>query len=185
MQEIIWEVQYTSLPSVIRYCKRCKKEIEYLCSGFFRINAQRKYLDVWLIYKCTGCNTTWNATIYSRINPQSIQPKVLEGFHVNDNTLVEQYAMNTQLLHKNGVKIKAPTYNIVGNESILNTQILLHIKTQYPSRLKVSTIIREKLCLSQRTFERLVTSGKIRSLDGHDLLKCRLNSTVHLIIDHI
>ena len=77
MKNIIWDIEYNSTPSVIQYCKKCGKRTEYISSGQFRVNAQRKYLDTWLIYKCSNCDTTWNAAIYSRINPQNISGQLL------------------------------------------------------------------------------------------------------------
>lgn len=87
MQIVNWEIQYLSSPLVIKNCKKCGKKREYVCSKLFRVNAQRKYLDIRLIYKCSDCNSTWNMTIYSRINPKSIAPKILEGFQSNDGEL--------------------------------------------------------------------------------------------------
>lgn len=71
MKKITWEVEYISRLPVIRYCKKCGKKTEYICSGLFRVNAQHKYLDIWLIYKCSNCDSTWNSTIYSRVNPKA------------------------------------------------------------------------------------------------------------------
>ena len=74
MKKIIWEVQSLSLLPVLKYCKKCGRKNLFACSRQFRVNAQRRYLDIWLIYKCCDCNTTWNATVYSRISPQAIKP---------------------------------------------------------------------------------------------------------------
>ncbi|WP_340701200.1 DUF1062 domain-containing protein [Brevibacillus borstelensis] len=98
MQIVNVDIQYLSPPPAIKYCKKCGKKTEYVCSGLFRVNAQRKYLDIWLIYKCSNCDSTWNMTIYSRINPKSIASEILEGFHSNNGELVEKYAMDTELI---------------------------------------------------------------------------------------
>jgi len=70
MKIINLDIQYISTPPAIKHCKKCGRKTEYVCSGLFRVNAQRKYLDIWLIYKCSDCDCTWNMTIYSRINPK-------------------------------------------------------------------------------------------------------------------
>ncbi|QRG66472.1 DUF1062 domain-containing protein [Brevibacillus choshinensis] len=80
----------------------------------FRVSAQRKYLDIWLIYKCSDCDCTWNMTIYSRINPKSIASEILEGFRSNDGELVKKYAMDTGLIQKNGAEAGLPKYKILG-----------------------------------------------------------------------
>lgn len=183
MQKVTWDIQYISSPPAIKYCKKCSKKTEYLCSGLFRINAQRKYLDIWLIYKCSDCDSTWNMTIYSRISPKSIAPEILDEFHNNNEELAKKYAMDTELMRKNGVEVGLPKYKILGTNVNFNTPTELHIKSSYPSRLKVSSLLREKMNLSQSAFKQMITSGSIRSTNGLDLKKCRLQADVTLIID--
>ncbi|WP_053957483.1 DUF1062 domain-containing protein [Inediibacterium massiliense] len=183
MQKVTWDIQYLSPPPAIKYCKKCSKKAEHLCSGLFRINAQRKHLDIWLIYKCSDCDSTWNMTIYSRINPKSIDPKILDGFHSNNEELAKRYAMDIELIRRNGAEVGPPKYKILGGNVNLNTPIELHIKSSYPSRLKISSLLREKMNLSQNAFEQMITHGFIRSTSGLDLKKCRLQADATLIID--
>jgi len=183
MQKLTWDIQYLSPPPAIKYCKKCSKKTEHLCSGLFRINAQRKYLDIWLIYKCSDCDSTWNVTIYSRINPKRIAPEILDGFHSNNGELAKIYAMDTELIRKNGAEVGLPKYKILGANINFNTPIELHIKSPYPSGVKVSSLLRKKMNLSKNAFEQMITSGAIRSTSGLDLKKCRLQADAILIID--
>lgn len=182
MQKVIWEVQYLSPPPAIRYCKKCGKRSEYICSGLFRVNAQRKTLDIWLIYKCAHCDTTWNSTIYSRINPQSLSQEQLEQFHTNDSSLVEQYAMDAELLQRNGAEVGLPDYKIVGDEVCVDNPAELHIICRYSCQLKVATILRKKLNLSLNIFKQMLACGKIRSSAGIDLRKSKLHGEIVLTI---
>ncbi|MGX8126841.1 DUF1062 domain-containing protein [Clostridioides difficile] len=182
MQEIIWEVEYTSQLPVIRYCKKCGKKTEYICSDLFRVNAQHKYLDIWLIYKCSNCDSTWNSTIYSRVNPKSLNPEILEQFHTNDNNLVKQYVMNVELLHRNGAEVGIPEYKIVGQEININEFTQIRVVSKYPSQLKVSTLLREKLGLSRKKFDEMLDCGIIKSISGVDLKKSKLNYEIMLEI---
>ncbi|MED4782039.1 DUF1062 domain-containing protein [Brevibacillus choshinensis] len=184
MQIVNWDIQYLSPPPAIKYCKKCGKKTEHVCSGLFRVNAQRKYLDIWLIYKCSDCDSTWNMTIYSRINPKSIASEILEGFHSNNGELVKKYAMDTELIQKNGAEVGLPKYKILGPAIDFTMPIELHIKSPYPSRLKVSALLREILNLSQKAFEQRITNESIRSTSGLDLKKCRVQTEVVLIIDN-
>lgn len=178
------DIQYLSPPPAIKYCRKCGKKTEYVCSGLFRVNAQRKYLDIWLIYKCSDCDSTWNMTIYSRINPKSIASEKLEGFHSNNGELATKYAMDMELIQKNGAEAGLPKYKILGHAIDLTMPVELHIRSPYPSRLKVSTLLREILNLSQNAFEQMITSESIRSTSGLDLKKCRVQTEVVLIIDN-
>lgn len=181
MKKIVWEVQYLSVLPIFRYCKKCREKKEFICSGQFRINAQRKSLDIWLIYKCSCCDATWNATLYSRISPQSLEPEVLEAFHKNDETLVEQFAMDSDLLRKNGVETGSPLYTIIGENFSLDEAVTLEIKSKYSSNIKVSSIIREKLHLSQKDYLRLINDRKIQSIPELDLHKCKLRNGIILV----
>jgi hypothetical protein len=96
--------QSENVPTVVKYCKKCKKKTEYASSGLFRVNAQRKSLDVWLIYKCKKCNTTWNLTVLSRVTTGSVPPDLLHGFHENDSALAKRYATDMAVLKRNGVE---------------------------------------------------------------------------------
>lgn len=181
MKRVVWEVQYLSVLPIFRYCKKCREKREFVCSGQFRINAQRKSLDIWLIYKCLCCETTWNATIYSRISPQSLRPEVLEAFHKNDEILAEQFAMDFDLLQRNGAEIGYPLYKIIGENFSLNETVTLELRSKYYSTLKVSSIVREKLHLSQKDYSKLIDSGRIKSIPELDLHKCKLRNGIMLV----
>lgn len=174
MKRITWNLQYNTLPTAIRYCKKCGKKTEFTCSGQFRINAQRRYLDVWLIYKCPHCDTTWNAAVYARVSPQSLPPNLLDRFHCNDKTLAEHYAMDVAFLHKNGAEAGMPCYTVVGDSFTIGEEVELEIKSTYSFPIKVSSLIRNKLLISRKTYEKLVAEGMLTSVSGQDLQKCRL-----------
>lgn len=178
---VIWNITYDSLPTVLRYCKKCGKKAEYICSGEFRINAQQKNLDIWLIYKCAHCNTTWNSTIYSRISPQKLDASLLERFHKNDELLAVQYAMDLSLVQKNGAEIKLPAYRVLGENISLEQPASIKIQSQYYLPLKVSSILRTKLDISQRELDIMLLNNRIQSNSKKDLRKCRLTSEI--IID--
>lgn len=185
MEKITWEVEYTSSPKVIKYCKKCGKKTEYICSELFRINAQRKSLDIWLIYKCENCNTTWNLTIYSRINPKSIDNDILEKFHENDRDTVKLYSMDRDLIERNGGEVKDVNYKILGESIKEKDFVELHIKSNYKSNLKVSKVLKEGLGLSEKELLKLIETNKVKSLSGDNLKKTRLKDKVIIYLERI
>lgn len=181
MKKIIWEIQFhTSLP-VLKYCRKCGKKTEFASSEQFRINAQRHDLDIWLLYKCRACEATWKATIYSRVAPDALSVGQLDCFHRNDKTLARQYAMNGNFLRKNGVAVGLPVYSIIGECFSPEEEVELEIKSEYPLPVKVSSLIKEKLHLSQKEYSALVDYGRIKSTTEQDLRKCRLNNGSKII----
>ena len=91
--------------TVVKYCKKCKTKTDFTSSGLFRVNANRKKLDVWLVYKCMKCNTRWNLTILSRVTTGSIPQDLLAGFHDNDIELAKHYASDVALIKRNGAEL--------------------------------------------------------------------------------
>lgn len=178
---ITWDIQFRNLPTVLRYCKKCGKKSEYICAREFRVNAQQKALDIWLIYKCAHCNTTWNSTIYSRVSPQKLGAALLEQFHSNDKNLVTQYAMNISLLQRNGAEIKIPVFQVIGKDISLEKAVCVKIQSRYVLPLKISSILRLKFGISLRELDALILNGRILSNTGQDLRKCRLTSSEFMI----
>lgn len=174
---ITWEVRYCDFPAVLRYCKKCGKKREYSCSGEFRVNAQQKALDVWLIYKCVHCNTTWNSTVFSRISPQKLGAGLLERFSCNDKELAMQYATDIPLLQRNGAEIRIPAYQVIGEEICLDRPVSIKIQSEYALPLKAASVLRTKLGISQRELDDLLLNGRIQSKTGQDLKKFKLSSS--------
>jgi hypothetical protein len=77
---------------VQRHCARCKLRRSFVSSGKFRVNAQRKLLDVWLIYRCTACDFTWNHAIHERTPVRDIAADELQALMRNDPVLADRHA---------------------------------------------------------------------------------------------
>jgi Uncharacterized protein conserved in bacteria len=183
LKKIIWKIQITKAPAAVKYCKRCGSKTEFMSSGLFRVNAQQKNLDVWLIYKCTACDTTWNLTILSRVNPCSIPTETLHQFHENNFELAVQYAADINLVKKNGAEPCIPEIEIHGEKVDFSVPTLLHLQPQYPMAIKVSALLRRELNLSRTEFDRLCDEGKISCVSGQNLKKSKLSDEVIIAIE--
>ncbi len=177
METIFWEVDYVSPPKIIRHCKKCGTKTEYVSSGMFRVNAQQKLLDVWLVYRCASCKTTWNLPIFRRISPAGIGRELLDKFLGNDGELALKYAMDTDLLERNGAAVMPLDYRIVGDEVDFSRDVRLVIASRSPCKIKVSQLLREKLCLSNRVFDKMVSSGRVRMENGAGINRCKLHDS--------
>ncbi len=178
MKTIYWEVRLIGAPTAVRYCKRCGEKAMFESSGLFRINAQQKHLDIWLIYKCQICDTTWNLTVYSRINPHSLPPEKLNGYMSSDNDLAMLHSTDTALLKRNGAECGNPEIRIDGPDIDFSEAVELHVNSKWPTEIKAAAVIREKLGLSRSAFEKTCEQGKIICISGHDLKKCKLNGEI-------
>lgn len=181
MKKIIWKVQVLSLPRALRFCKKCSQKTAFVCSEQFRVNAQKRSLDIWLICKCVHCNTTWNATVYSRIAPQSLTAALLESFHHNDRALVLQYAMDRRFLKQNGVRVSLPQYTVAGKDFILGEAVELELQSDDSLPIKVFSIIRDKLKVSRKVYLDFIAEGRMMAFGGQNLRNCKLNRGLVLI----
>jgi hypothetical protein len=72
MSLAVWMVHALEAPRVPRRCPRCDAPRRFVSSGKFRLNAQKRRVDVWLIYNCPDCDDRWNAPIACRALPEEI-----------------------------------------------------------------------------------------------------------------
>ncbi|HWQ57552.1 MAG TPA: DUF1062 domain-containing protein [Clostridia bacterium] len=175
MNTITWEVNFLSPPKVTRHCAGCGARTEHIPSGLFRVNAQQKRLDIWLVYRCARCKGTWNLAILSRVSPAGVGRELLERYTENDASLALGCAMDENLLARAGADTEPPAYEINGEPFDPALESLLTITSPYPSRLRVAKLIREKLGLSRKDFEALCAARYIKMENGTDLSRARLN----------
>ena len=89
--EYIWEIKVKNTPTLKRKCNHCNSN-RFYCSNKFRMNAQKRNIDVWLIYRCVECDSTYNLTILSRTKPELIKKDLFSKFSENDEKLSWEYA---------------------------------------------------------------------------------------------
>jgi hypothetical protein len=83
-----WVVRRTRLPLLSLRCADCRSESATVGEGRFRVNANGKRLDVWLLVRCVSCGRTSNLTVHERVPVRSLGPAALDGYHANDPELV-------------------------------------------------------------------------------------------------
>lgn len=183
METIHWHVDFTTSPKALRHCKKCGVKAEFISSDMFRVNANQKKLDVWLIYRCSKCKSTWNSTILTRVNPKRLSPDLLKGFHNNSPELAFSYSMDFETLKCNGAEMAEPKYEVTGKNLTSAEEIKIEIHCKYPTKIKLSKILREKLSLSRKEFDRLADKGKIIMENGSDIQKARLEYKSVIILN--
>ena len=90
---------------VYHRCGGCGKKQEFVNSGKFRINANGKCVDVWLIYRCKKCKHSWNLTIYERTKPGKIPTELFEAFLENDYDTAMAYGRDIDFLKRNNAEL--------------------------------------------------------------------------------
>lgn len=187
METIRWKIVPVVAPDVVRACSKCGGNASFECTGRFRINAQQKKLDVWLIYRCRECKTTWNMELLSRVAPDRIPRQLYEKYLSNDAETAMRCAFDAQLLKRNGA---APDYGSavcsVEGEDILKIsggKILLEMVPPYPLGLRAGRFLGARLGLSGSRMDALYRGGAVVSLSGEKGEREKLSGPVRLLVD--
>lgn len=184
-----WAIKPASTPIILKNCSRCGCQSEFNCSNQFRVNAQQRNLDVWLIYKCKRCNCTWNMDIYSRVRPQDLPPEQYEGFLHNDATLAARFACDAQTIKNNKVKadFEHLSYRIVGDlitvEEVSEFAVNLSITIDYGMPVRLDKILSEGLGISRNKVKAMIDASAVvwkQPGGGEDGVKLLLKGKVTL-----
>lgn len=180
-----WQVMPLSTPLLKKKCK-CKSNL-YYSSDKFRLNSQKKSIDVWLIYKCIKCDNTCNITILSRTKPDLIDKELYHRFSMNDEGTAWKYAFDAETFRRNNLE---PDYSNIEYEiisenislhdiSVMETDIIeFEIISLYNLDLKLTTIIRKCLDISPGQLEKMLSAGIISVQPSVPLKKSKVRSGI-------
>jgi hypothetical protein len=98
---LLWVVRRIRLPVLSLRCAGCRSESATTGEGRFRINANGKLLDVWLLARCISCDRTSKLTVHERAPVRSVDPAELHGYRANDPELVASRLLDPLLARRN------------------------------------------------------------------------------------
>lgn len=189
--EYIWEIKVKNTPTLKRKCNHCNCD-QFYCSNKFRVNAQKRNLDVWLIYRCMECDSTYNLTILSRTKPEQINKELFRKFSENDDELAWEYAFSSETGRKNSVEIDYSSieYEILHDDISINEflnadndLVAFKIRTHFEFGLKLSSVIRSCLGLSANQLDRLIEAKAIFVPEGYQIKKHKVRNGDVVVID--
>ena len=177
-------------PLLIKKCSHCDSD-RFYCSDKFRMNAQKKNIDVWLIYRCVKCDNTCNMTLLSRTKPDLIDKKLFHSFSMNDREVAWQYAFSAGVASRNNLQldydsVEYEVINTVSLEDILNMSseiISIQVKCDFDLSLKLSSLIKRCLPLSSTRLKLLFEKGYISLLSGKTSSKCKVKNCDTILMD--
>lgn len=188
-KQITWHVTPTNMPVVRKNCPKCGNNATYINSGKFRVNANKRNVDIWLIYHCEKCKSTWNMTIYERINPQEIDNTLFERFMNNDLELAKEYGFNIAVHNSNKARLdfSCIEYDILGDEvdmkpSSVKEPIIITIQSAYALDLRMDKVLSKKMNLSRSQIKKLYKEERIWVIGDKNLLNQRLQDEIEIIV---
>ncbi|WP_312509784.1 DUF1062 domain-containing protein [Chryseobacterium culicis] len=165
----IWEVKAKNTPLLKKKCSHCNTD-RFQCSDKFRLNAQKKNIDIWLIYRCVKCSNTYNMTVFSRIRTESISKELFSQFSENNTQIAWKYAFSKEIMRKNNVEAdwENVAYEILSPkllvEDLINMNeemVLFQIHCSFDFNMSVSALIRKCLGLSSSKLNLLLESDAV------------------------
>jgi hypothetical protein len=150
-------------PKIQIHCHRCKKSATFYCSEKFRVNAQQKHIDVWLIYKCGQCDSTWNYPILSRIHTQALDKNLHRKFMNNDRETAWRYAFQIEQLRKVCHEVDTDIPYTLKVEAVDRKEesCKIFLFSPYLFDLRLDKILRQILGISRSKLEHMADCNSI------------------------
>jgi len=160
-----WQIQRTSLPSVRRTCPDCTTSVS-VTTGKFRVNANGKLLDVWLLTRCAHCGHNARIKVHHRTHVQSFDPEKLSGYMDNDPELVAETLFDPLIARRNHYTLDwtdAWKLTVPENQPVVDWRMNVQVHFDIPVPVRPVRIIAQGLQLSRGEVERMITDGRITS----------------------
>lgn len=155
----------TRLPLVRRRCPACASE-HFRASGKFRVNANHKLIDAWLLVLCTGCGDTAKLTVLERTTVRVIRPELLDRLHDNDPGLTAELLQDPVVQRRNRIALDWDgAWRLDTGGSDHRDHEVVDVSVRFAARIPVRPVrlIAEGCGLSRGEVERLVAEGKVVS----------------------
>ncbi|MER9359060.1 DUF1062 domain-containing protein [Mesorhizobium sp. M0500] len=147
---IRWAITPKTAPRPHLNCNRCGSLKAYRCSGKFRVNANGKRIDAWLIYRCIDCDNSWNFGILERCSRRDIEPAILQALESNDPVLARRHAFDVAALRSRIGRVEEFPEAIVHKQVLRdrpeNTSALeLQLWLEMPTTLRLDRLLASEL----------------------------------------
>lgn len=165
-RKALWAVRECGLPAIVRPCVGCSGT-RHDPSGKFRMNANGKLLDVWLLLCCAGCGRTSKVPVHERVHVRTVDPARLVAFEVNDPAAVREIAMSASLAAKNGYRLDwTGTWTLETDTPFYSPDDPAPLKVlvgfELPAPIRVERLLTQGLGLSRGELRRMVADGRVR-----------------------
>jgi len=159
-----WILRAIESPRVFRRCARCEEKQPFLSSETFRVNSQKRRIDVWLIYRCRECNDTWNCEVIERAAPEKIGPEALDRFHKNDAGEARRRAFDVAAIARLGVEVeRSIPYAIERPALPLDHVVRVEIALLDPIWVRLDALLAKALAVSRGRVLEWLERGEIQA----------------------
>ena len=168
-RKALWVVRELGLPSIVKACVWGCRSTRHHPTGKFRVNANGKLLDVWMLINCELCDRTSKIPIHERIHVRELEHARLVMFEKNDRAMVRHLAMDASLASRAGYRLDwngtweletdMPFYELKGADA---APLEVVIRFEFPAHIRVEKLLMVAFGLSRSAVRGMVDAGRIR-----------------------
>ena len=190
MDEILrvtWTVTPLNPPLVWRNCPACRTAMPFASTGEFRTNAQKKRIDIWLIYRCGACDARWNLPLFERIAVGDLPPDEFEAIAHNDPGAAARYAFELNRLARHSHRIEASPGVSIGKHrsgsSFTAPMLEIGIALLRPVQLRLDRVVAGELGVARSRLQTWLARGALRLEPDGTALRTHLADGQRIVID--
>lgn len=181
---VLWTVTPSLYPRPWRSCSRCGEARPFRCSGKFRLNANGRRLDAWLVYKCTACDSTWNHAVIERRAARDFEPEMFAALEANDANLVRRFAFDLAALGQSAHRIEefaevTVLKTLLGEAPVPVRSLEIALDVPVSISLRLDRLLAAEFGLSRNRIAAMAEAGRI-SASGALNRRCRDGGRVRL-----
>lgn len=179
-----WTIRPLSAFRIKRNCPKCNCKTDYVSTENFRINANGKCVDVWLVYQCEHCRSTYNLSVYERIRPERLAPGIYGQLMENDSQLALKLGVDRALFERNRAVIgDSIPYEIIKTGCTTANERTIIIKNPYHLKIRLDSLLAQGLCCSRSQVKKAMGAGKIAWSQAEPLEKAYAAHDTELIVE--
>jgi hypothetical protein len=161
-----WLIKPLTCPRPIRYCPACGAVREFVCSERFRVNAHKKNIDVWLLYRCSDCDDTWKYPVHERQSIAAFDSAAYECYVRHAQRMVWKHACDLGRMRSHAVCI-ATSAEIAVERSILSgpqdaAALCIHLEVPIACDHRLDRLLATELGVSRATIQQWYEQDKLQ-----------------------
>jgi hypothetical protein len=163
-----WVIRELGLPALVRACVSCRSGRHHP-TGKFRVNANGKLLDVWMLIGCELCGRTAKIPVHERIQVRVLDRERRLRFENNDPAMVRELVTDAALAGRAGYQLDwSGTWELATGmrpgelERPDPAPLKVAVRFELPVPIRVERLLTTGLGLSRAAVRGMVYSGRIR-----------------------
>jgi hypothetical protein len=167
-RKALWVIRELGLPAIVKACVSCRFTRHHP-TGKFRVNANGKLLDIWMLIHCELCGRTSKIPIHERIYVRELERERLLMFQNNDPAMVRDLVMDGALAGRAAYQLDwSGTWELETDVPFYEPEredpapLEVVIRFELPAPIRVGKLLTAGFGLSRSAVRGMVDSGRIR-----------------------